>query len=84
MFVFNRVAIIAVILSHNLKCCWAGIMMKDQATADEEEDVSMTEELTINGVKNPSDGIKDLKNDPVVCSLPKEVKKVLEKYYGEL
>ena len=35
--------------------------MKDQATADEEEDVSMTEELTIGGVKNPSDGIKDLK-----------------------
>lgn len=35
-------------------------MMKDQATADEEEDVSMMEQLTIGGVKNPSDGIKDL------------------------
>lgn len=48
-------------------------MLKDQATADD-KDASMMEQLTISG-KNLSGGIKDLKNDPVVRSLPKAVKK---------
>ena len=50
-------------------------MIQDQATADA-EDASMREQLTESiGGKNPLDSIKDLKNDPVVGSLPKAVKK---------
>lgn len=60
-----------------MKCCCAGKLIKE-GTADE-EDTSMSEQLTISSVKDQLGSVKELKTDFKLHNIPKAIKKVFSK-----